>query len=242
MLENVNLKLKLSRAEYEKQLDQLQTEMSFYGFQVYAQQRPVVIAFEGWDAAGKGGCIKRATSKLDPRGYTVWPIEAPHGEDKSHQYLYRFWRRLPEKSRIAIFDRSWYGRVLVERVEGFCEEEEWKRAYREINEFERQLYNFGTIVVKFWLHLSKKEQLRRYQERRRDPNKQFKLTPDDWRNREKWDQYWEAVEEMLLRTSTLEAPWHIIEAEDKYWARVKVLKILVDKLRSELKDIKRSPG
>jgi polyphosphate kinase 2 (PPK2 family) len=242
MLENVNLKLKLGHAEYDKQLDTLQDELSFYGFQVYAQKRPVVIVFEGWDAAGKGGCIKRVTSKIDPRGYTVWPIEAPHGEDKSHQYLYRFWRRLPEKGRIAIFDRSWYGRVLVERIEGFCEEDEWKRAYREINDFERQLSNFGTILAKFWLHISKKEQLKRYEERHRDPNKQFKLTPDDWRNREKWDQYWEATEEMLLKTSTLEAPWHIIEAEDKYWARIRVMKILVDKLRSELKDIKRSPG
>src|SRR5208283_3317074 len=174
--------------------------------QVYLQKRPVIILFEGWDAAGKGGAIKRVTEKIDPRGYTVYPISAPQGEDKTRHYLYRFWRRLPERGQIAIFDRSWYGRVLVERVEGFAPEKEWKRAFKEINSFERQLRDFGTIVAKFWIHISREEQLRRFEERKQIGYKAWKLTDEDWRNREKWDAYEEAVEEMLVKTSTRTAP------------------------------------
>ena len=194
----------------------------------------MVLAFEGWDAAGKGGAIKRITEKMDPRGYVVYPISVPEGEDKTRHYLYRFWRRLPEDGQIAIFDRTWYGRVLVERVEGYASLDEWKRAYKEINSFERQLQDFGTIVVKFWIHISRDEQLRRFEERRRIHYKAWKLTEADWRNREKWPLYEEAVEEMLLKTSTRGAPWNLVEGNDKYWARVKTLTRLVEVLSEAL--------
>jgi len=234
MLEALDLTLALDRKTYVTNLARRQIQMRELGYQVYLQQRPVVVVFEGWDAAGKGGAIKRITEKLDPRGYDVYPISAPTGEDKTKHYLYRFWRRLPEKGHIAIFDRSWYGRVLVERIEGFATEAEWKRAYKEINSFEQQLDDFGTIVVKFWIHISRQEQLRRFEERQRTGYKAWKLTDEDWRNRDKWDDYEQAVEEMLLRTGTRTAPWHLIEGNDKYWARVKVLEILVDTLSRRL--------
>ena len=234
ILSQVNLDLALTRAEYDEQLIRYQVALSQLAYQVYVQKRPVAVVFEGWDAAGKGGAIKRLTERLDPRGYVVYPIAAPAGEDKTHHYLYRFWRRLPERGQIALFDRSWYGRVLVERVEGFCTEDEWKRAYREINQFERQLADFGTIIFKFWMHVAKDEQLRRFQERQNIPYKAWKLTAEDWRNREKWQSYEEAVEEMLLKTSTVTAPWTIIEGNDKWWARIKVLRTAVDTLSKEL--------
>ncbi len=234
MLEKVDLTLRLSQKEYEGHLDRLQNELHLLGYQVYKQKRPVVALFEGWDAAGKGGAIKRVTEQLDPRGYVVWPIAAPQGDDKVRHYLYRFWRRLPEAGQIAIFDRSWYGRVLVERVEGFCAEEAWRRAYSEINQFERQISDFGGIIFKFWLHISKVEQLRRFKEREHTNYKAWKLTDEDWRNRGKWEDYEQAVEDMLLKTSTYEAPWTIVEANDKLHARIKVLKTLVAKLKKEL--------
>lgn len=211
------------------------------GYQVYLQKRPVIVVFEGWDAAGKGGAIKRITEKLDPRGYIVYPISAPHGEDKTRHYLYRFWRRLPEKGQIAIFDRSWYGRVLVERVEGFAAEAEWKRGFKEINSFERQLRDFGTILAKYWIQISQDEQLRRFEERQRIGYKAWKLTDEDWRNRGKWADYESAVEEMLLKTSTRTAPWTIVEGNDKYHARVKVLSTLVDLLSKELRYTPKDP-
>ncbi|MFN0169325.1 MAG: hypothetical protein ACKV22_23125 [Bryobacteraceae bacterium] len=234
MLEALDSNLKLDRKTYEAQLTRRQVQLRELGYQVYRLQRPVVLVFEGWDAAGKGGAIKRVTEMIDPRGYVVYPISAPTGEDKTHHYLYRFWRRLPEKGQIAIFDRSWYGRVLVERVEGFCTEAEWKRAYREINSFERQLREFGTIIAKFWIHITREEQLRRFEERQRVGYKAWKLTDEDWRNRQKWGVYEVAVEEMLLKTSTLTAPWTVVEGNDKLWARVKVLKTMVDILSREL--------
>jgi polyphosphate kinase 2 (PPK2 family) len=234
MLEQVNLNVRLSRAEYERQRDRLQNRLHLFGYQVYVQKRPVVIVFEGWDAAGKGGAIKRLTEKLDPRGYVVHPIAAPSGDDKVRHYLYRFWRRLPEAGQMAIFDRSWYGRVLVERVEGFCAEAAWQRAYSEINQFERELVQFGTILFKFWMHLSQTEQLRRFKEREHTAYKSWKLTDEDWRNRGKWEDYMRAVEDMLLKTSTPGAPWTIVEANDKLHARVKVLKTVVNKLKREL--------
>ncbi len=234
MLDTIDLNVRLTKEEYVRDLISYQVQLHTLGYQVYVQKRPVIIVYEGWDAAGKGGNIKRLTEKLDPRGYVVYPIAAPQGEDKTHHYLWRFWRRLPERGQIAIFDRSWYGRVMVERIEGFCTEEEWKRAYREINHFERQLVDFGTILIKFWLHISREEQLRRFEQREHTPYKAWKLTDEDWRNREKWDRYREAVEEMLLKTSTLTAPWTILEGNDKYWARVKALKTAVDVLKREL--------
>jgi AMP-polyphosphate phosphotransferase len=234
MLASVDMTVTMDDETYKKELVLNQVALSQLGFQVYQQQRPVIILFEGWDAAGKGGAIKRVTEKLDPRGYVVHPIAAPAGEDKTHHYLYRFWRRLPEAGQIAILDRSWYGRVMVERIEGFCKEADWKRAYREINQFEQQLVDFGTILFKFWINITNEEQLRRFQDRGSDKLRAWKLTSEDWRNREKWPQYEEAVNEMLLRTSTLRAPWTVVEGNDKHYARVKVLKTIVDKLSEEL--------
>ena len=234
MLEQVNLKLRLTRAEYERQVHPLQNQLHPLAYQVYVQKRPVVIVFEGWDAAGKGGAIKRLTERIDPRGYVVHPIAAPAGDDKVRHYLYRFWRRLPEAGQIAIFDRSWYGRVPVERVEGFCSEAAWLRAYSEINQFERELQELGMLLFKFWMHISQEEQLRRFKEREQTNYKSWKLTDEDWRNRGKWEDYQRAVEDMLLKTSTHRAPWTVVEANDKLHARVKVLKTMVAKLKQEL--------
>ncbi len=241
MLETVDLTLSLSKKEYQRQLQRRQVQVRELAYQVYVQKRPVVIVYEGWDAAGKGGSIKRLTARMDPRGYVVYPISAPQGDDKEHHYLWRFWRRLPERGQIAIFDRSWYGRVLVERVEGFATEDEWKRAYREINSFERQLHDFGTIIIKFWIHISREEQLRRFEQRKSIAYKSWKLTEEDWRNREKWPLYAQAVEDMLLKTSTVTAPWTVVEGEDKYWARVKALTTVVEVLSRELDYEPRDP-
>ncbi|MBY0504202.1 MAG: hypothetical protein K2X03_09840 [Bryobacteraceae bacterium] len=235
MLETLDLTKKLDRETYVRELTRRQIELRELGYQVFLQERPVVMVFEGWDAAGKGGAIKRITERLDPRAYSVYPISAPQGDEKTKHYLYRFWKRLPENGQIAIFDRSWYGRVLVERVEGFASEMEWRRAYREINTFEAQLRDAGVIVFKFWLHISRDEQLARFEHRQQIGYKAWKLTSEDWRNREKWPQYEAAVEEMLLRTSTRGAPWHLIEGNDKHWARVQVLSRLVEGLSRELK-------
>jgi polyphosphate kinase 2 (PPK2 family) len=234
MLETVDLTRALDRQAYVREMTRRQIQIRELGYQVYLKKRPAVIVFEGWDAAGKGGAIKRITEKLDPRGYVVYPISAPQGEDKTRHYLYRFWRRLPERGQIAIFDRSWYGRVLVERVEGFAKEDEWKRAFKEINSFERQLIDFGAIVAKFWIHISREEQLRRFEERKAIGYKEWKLTDEDWRNREKWGRYESAVEEMLVKTSTRTAPWCLVEGNDKYWARTRVLSRLVEILSAEL--------
>ena len=237
MLETVDLKKQLGRKEYDRELLRHQLELRKLAFGLYQKKRSLVIVFEGWDAAGKGGAIRRLTEKLDPRGYEVLPIAAPEGEDKTHQYLWRFWRRLqpPEDKQILIFDRSWYGRVLVERVEGFCKEAAWRRAYREINEFERQLVDFGIILIKFWIHISKEEQLSRFEARKDDPYKQWKLTGEDWRNRKKWNQYQDAVEEMLLKTSTLTAPWSVIPGNYKWVERVEVLKTVAGVLTKQMR-------
>ena len=238
ILGRVDLSQRLDQKAYEKQLNELQAKMHLLGLEIYGQQRPVVLVLEGWDAAGKGGAIKRLTEKLDPRAYIVHAIAAPAGEDKTHHYLYRFWRRLPPRGNIAIFDRSWYGRVLVERIEGFARTDEWQRAFAEINDFERQLVEFGTIVCKFWMHISPDEQLRRFEERQTVPYKAWKLTDEDWRNREKWPLYEQAADEMLLRTSTPAAPWTVVESEDKRFARVKVLRTVVRRLEEELGQVK----
>jgi len=234
MLETLDLTRTLTREAYVREITRRQIQLRELGYQVYLQKRPVMILFEGWDAAGKGGAIKRITEKLDPRGYVVYPSAAPQGEDKTRHCLYRFWRRLPERGQIAIFDRSWYGRVLVERVEGFAPEEAWQRDYKEINSFERQVRDFGTILAKFWIHISREEQLRRFEERKGIGYKAWKLTEEDWRNRKKWSVYEEAVEEMLVKTSTRTAPWSLVEGNDKYWARSRVLARLVEILSKEL--------
>ena len=236
MLEKIDLTKNLNQEEYIKNMVCYQLQLRELAYQLYVQKRTLVVVYEGWDASGKGGNIKRVTEKLDPRGYEVFPIAAPAGEDKTHHYLWRFWRRLkpPDEKQILIFDRSWYGRVMVERVEGFCTEAEWKRAYREINEFERQLSDFGMLIAKFWIHISSSEQLARFEGRKDTPYKAWKLTDEDWRNRSKWDAYTEAVEDMLLRTSTATAPWTIVEGNDKNYARVKTLRTLVELLSREL--------
>jgi AMP-polyphosphate phosphotransferase len=230
MLESLDLGQHLSKAEYERELLRYQVQLRELAWQLYRRRRSLVLVFEGRDAAGKGGTIRRLTGKLDPRGYDVFPIAAPEGEDKTHHYLWRFWHRLlpPEEKQILIFDRSWYGRVLVERVEGFAAENAWKRAYREINDFERQLVDAGAMVVKFWLHISPEEQLKRFEKRQNTPYKRWKLTPEDWRNREKWSRYDGAVEDMLLKTSTLTAPWTLVAANFKWFARVKCLQTVVE--------------
>lgn len=235
MLSTVDLSSTLEQAEYNSLLIKNQVALYSLAYQVYVQQRPVVMVFEGWDAAGKGGAIRRITEKIDPRGYVVYPIAAPKGDDATHHYLWRFWRRLPEAGQIAIFDRSWYGRVMVERIEGFCSEAEWKRAYREINQFERQLIDFGTILFKFWIHISPEEQLRRFEGRAGDKLRSWKLTDEDWRNREKWGLYEDAVNEMLLKTSTITAPWTVVEGNSKLFARIRILSTVVEKLSQELK-------
>jgi AMP-polyphosphate phosphotransferase len=236
MLEAIDLGKSLERDEYVSGLLQLQLRLRELAFQLYRQKRTLVVVFEGWDAAGKGSTIKRITEKLDPRGYEVFSIAAPAGEDKTHHYLWRFWRRLrpPDEKQVLIFDRSWYGRVMVERIEGFCSEAEWKRAYREINEFERQLVDRGIVLVKFWLHISPEQQLERFVARQNTPYKAWKLTDEDWRNRNKWEQYATAVNDMLLKTSTVTAPWTVVEGDDKLYARVRALRTLVEALEREL--------
>ena len=234
MLEIIDLDQRLDKKEYNRLLNEYQTTVRILGYHVHMQKRPVVMAFEGWDAGGKGGAIGRLVERMDPRGYVVHPIAAPKGDDAEKHYLWRFWRRLPARGEIAIFDRSWYGRVMVERVEGFCSEAEWKRAYREIREFEQQLVGFGAIIFKFWMHISKEEQLNRFEARQGRPHKAWKLTDEDWRNREKWDVYEAAVEEMLIKTTTAQAPWTIVAGNDKRVARIQVLKTVVDRLSQEL--------
>jgi len=194
------------------------------------------VVFEGNDAAGKGGSIRRISAAMDARQYRIVPVAAPPEEERAQPYLWRFWRHLPRHGRVTIFDRSWYGRVLVERVEGFCSHAEWMRAYGEINDFERQMAAHGAIIVKFWMAISQEEQLTRFKEREAIGFKRFKITEEDWRNREKWDDYVLAVGDMVDRTSTSIAPWTMIEANDKYFARVKVLQTLCDALKSALKN------
>ncbi|HOU31999.1 MAG TPA: polyphosphate:AMP phosphotransferase [Synergistaceae bacterium] len=234
VLGNVDLSQAISPKVYDGELKELQERFRSAQYALYRKRLPLVVVFEGWDAAGKGGCIKRLTQRLDPRGYQVVPIAAPNDLERSHHYLWRFWTAFPKGGHVAIFDRSWYGRVLVERVEGFASEEEWRRSYGEINEMELHWCRFGARVLKFWLHIDQKEQLQRFEERRDTPDKAWKITEEDWRNREKWPQYEAAVEEMLWRTSTIHAPWTIVEANDKLFARIKVLRTVVEGAESLL--------
>ena len=236
ILSKADLSLKYTREEYESKLDKLQKKIEKLHGELYRRRIPVVLGFEGWDAGGKGGAIKRLTAKMDARGYAVNPTASPNDIEKAHHYLWRFWRVMPKAGHVAIFDRTWYGRVMVERIEGFCTKEEWQRAYKEINDMERDLCDAGAIVIKFWMHIDKDEQERRFKERQENPEKQWKITDEDWRNREKWDQYEDAVNEMLLRTSTDYAPWVVVEGNDKYYARVKVLKTVVDAIEERLKE------
>lgn len=236
ILSGADLSLSYTREEYKEKLDKLQKKMEKLHGELYRRRIPVVLGFEGWDAGGKGGAIKRLTQKMDPRGYVVNPTASPNDIEKAHHYLWRFWRAMPKDGHVAIFDRTWYGRVMVERIEGFCTTEEWKRAYKEINDMEKDLHDAGAIVIKFWMHIDKDEQKKRFTERQENPEKQWKITDEDWRNREKWDQYEEAVNEMLMRTSTDYAPWVVVEGNDKYYARIKVLKTVVDAIEKRLKE------
>lgn len=238
VLSGVDLSRHLEHDEYKKQIDALQKKLELLHSEIYRLRIPVILGFEGWDAAGKGGAIRRLTSHLDPRGYQVCPTAAPNDIERKHHYLWRFWNKVPKAGHIAIFDRTWYGRVMVERIEGFCEEEDWKRAYQEINEMEAHMANSGAVILKFWLHIDKAEQERRFRERMENPDKQWKITDEDWRNREKWDQYELAVNEMLVRTSTTYAPWIVVEGNCKYYARVKVLQSVVDALEAQIRKVK----
>lgn len=234
ILSNVDLSLSYTKEEYKEKLHKLQERMKVLHSELYRKRIPVVLGFEGWDAGGKGGAIKRLTECMDPRGYEVHPTSAPNDIEKAHHYLWRFWQGMPKDGHVAIFDRTWYGRVMVERIEGFCSREDWKRAYKEINGMEAHLANSGAIVLKFWMQIDKDEQERRFKERMETPEKQWKITDEDWRNREKWEQYEEAVDEMIIRTSTTYAPWIIVEGNCKYYARVKVLETVVTAIEERL--------
>ena len=236
ILSKADLSLHYTREEYKEKLDKLQKKVEKLHGELYRRRIPVVLGFEGWDAGGKGGAIKRLTERMDARGYVVNPTASPNDIEKAHHYLWRFWRAMPKDGHVAIFDRTWYGRVMVERIEGFCTTEEWKRAYKEINDMEKDLYDAGAVVIKFWMHIDKDEQERRFRERQENPEKQWKITDEDWRNREKWDQYEDAVNEMLMRTSTDYAPWVVVEGNDKYYARVKVLRTVVEAIEARLKE------
>ena len=229
-LSDVDLTPSISDSDYKKELRKLQKRLAELHNIIYRKKIPVILCYEGWDAAGKGGNIRRIATPLDPRGFDVMPIASPEPHELNRQYLWRFWTRLPKTGHVCIFDRTWYGRVMVERLEGLCTEDDWKRAYNEINEFERQLTDWGAVVIKFWIHIDQDTQLERFTERQNTPEKQWKLTDEDWRNREKWPLYEQAVNEMLQKTSTENAPWYIIESNDKKYARIKTLKIVIKAL------------
>jgi polyphosphate:AMP phosphotransferase len=235
LLDQMDLSLALDRDTYKAEMKRLQTEINELAWSAYNQKRSTVLVFEGVDAGGKGGAIRRITTAVDARLYRAIPVAAPTDEEKSHHYLWRFWRHVPRAGYITLYDRSWYGRVLVERVEGFAGDAEWRRAYSEINRFEEQLVDSGVILLKFWIHISQDEQLRRFKDRESVPYKQYKITDDDWRNREKWPQYKDAINEMVVRTSTKHAAWTLVEGNDKPYARIKVLKTVCDTVREALK-------
>jgi polyphosphate:AMP phosphotransferase len=234
-LQEVDLRRTAEAEQYESQLEALQRKLTALTRKASKQRRPAALVFEGWDAAGKGGAIRRIIEPLDARYFRVVPIAAPTEEERDHHYLWRFWRHVPTDGQMTIFDRSWYGRVLVERVEGFATEAEWGRAFDEINEFESHLVGHGTMLAKFWLHLSPEEQLRRFREREVTPYKRHKITEEDWRNREKWEAYEGAVNEMITRTSNPPgAPWMLIPAEDKRLARLLVLRAVCERLEAAI--------
>jgi polyphosphate kinase 2 (PPK2 family) len=234
VLSELDLSLKLADKPYENELAQWQGRLSELVRDPRFKGRSLVCAFEGADAAGKGGAIRRIGAAMDARQYQVTPVAAPTEEERAQPHLWRFWRHLPRKGHVAIFDRTWYGRVLVERVEGFCSENDWLRAYSEINDFEHEMAEAGVIVIKFWLQISQAEQLERFKAREKIEFKRFKITEEDWRNREKWDAYQQAICDMVERTSTGNAPWTLVEANDKNYARVKILRTLCERVEAEL--------
>ncbi|MGD1877612.1 MAG: polyphosphate kinase 2 family protein [Kiloniellaceae bacterium] len=229
-LAHVRMGKPIGRTAYHKALEEQQLLLRQIQQAYLATGNRGIVVFEGWDAAGKGGTIRRMSAVMDPRGFKVWPIAAPTDVDKARHFLYRFWERVPPVGAISVFDRSWYGRVLVERVEGFADEADWTRGYREINEFERMLIDDGARIVKIFLHITPEEQLKRFEERLNDPMKRWKLTYEDFRNRDRRPDYEEAVEEMVQRTSTKQAPWHVIPSNDKKFARIEALRLITSVL------------
>lgn len=235
ILAQADLTKTVTREEYKERIEKLQDKIEKLHGELYRRRIPVVLGFEGWDAGGKGGAVKRLTAKMDPRGFVVHPTASPNDIERAHHYLWRFWTAMPKAGHVAIFDRTWYGRVMVERIEGFCTKDEWQRAYKEINDMERDLTNAGAIVLKFWMQIDKDEQERRFKARQENPEKQWKITDEDWRNREKWDQYEVAVNEMLMKTSTTSAPWIVVEGNCKYYARIRVLESVIEAIEERLK-------
>jgi AMP-polyphosphate phosphotransferase len=232
-LEEVDLKKSLNDKEYKNAKKDLELDLLQCQLKIDQESLKVILLFEGWDSAGKGGAIKRLTEPMDPRGYKVFSISAPTEIEKSHHYLWRFWRDLPARGEMVIFDRSWYGRVLVERIEHFATDEEWQRAYDEINNFEKMLVDDGTVLIKFFIDISKNEQDKRFKDREDNPLKRYKIGKEDFRNRSKWDQYWQAYNDMFEKTDTEHAKWHIIEGNDKNFARIKIMKKFIKKLNKE---------
>lgn len=228
LLSSLNLAQQLSKAQYQEELASCQGLISQLTRSARLKKKSTIMVFEGWDAAGKGGVIRRITQAMDARNYRVIPVSAPSDEEKSHHYLWRFWRHLPRDGNVTIYDRSWYGRVLVERVENLATPEQWTRAYSEINDFEEELTDHGIILLKYWMHISKEEQSKRFKQRAQTSYKRYKITEEDYRNREKWEDYEIAVNEMITRTSTEYAPWRLIEAENKYYGRIRVFKLLCE--------------
>ena len=235
-LSDVDLSRSIPDEEYKEKLKTLQDRLAKLHNLIFRRKIPVILCYEGWDAAGKGGNIRRVSYPLDPRGFDVIPIAAPEPHELARHYLWRFWKEIPRTGHVCIFDRTWYVRVMVERLEGFCTENDWKRAYNEINEFERQLTDWGAVVLKFWIHIDQETQLERFTSRQNTPEKQWKITEEDWRNRDKWPQYETVVNEMLQKTSTENAPWFIIESNDKKYARIRTLTIIVDALEKACAD------
>lgn len=234
ILSKLDMDQSLSRKAYEEQLLVYQGRLNRLSREAHERGLSSILVFEGWDAAGKGGAIRRITAALDARNYQVIPIAVPSDEEKAHHHLWRFWRHLSRAGRLTIFDRSWYGRVLVERIEGFASEAEWRRAYAEINDFEEQLVEHGIVLVKYWMHITRDEQLRRFKRRQKISYKRWKLTDEDWRNREKWDLYEQAVNDMIARTSTTISPWTLVEANGKRFARIKTISTYCEKLEEAL--------
>src|SRR5215510_1597472 len=234
VLDRLDMSQRLSHQRFKTAIEEQQSRLNLLQRKASAKGVSTIAVFEGWDAAGKGGAIRRITAALDARDYQVIPIAAPTDEERAHHYLWRFWRHLPRAGRMTIFDRSWYGRVLVERVEGFATEAEWRRGYGEITAFEDHLVTHGLLVVKFWMHITKTEQLKRFKERARIEHKRWKITDEDWRNRAKWSDYTLAVDEMVARTSTNIAPWTLAEGHDEQFARLKVLRTLADQMEARL--------
>ncbi|MFM1895519.1 MAG: polyphosphate:AMP phosphotransferase [Pseudomonadota bacterium] len=234
VLDKVDLTQVLANDDYDAKLEKYQARLHALAWAMHNQKKNAVLVFEGWDAAGKGSALRRVTSAIDARLYNVIPIAAPTDEERAHHYLWRFWRHIPRSGYMTMYDRSWYGRVLVERVEGFADRIEWLRSYQEINNFESHLVNHGTAMMKFWVHISADEQLKRFKEREVDERKQHKITDEDWRNREKWDAYQSAVNDMVAHTSTARAPWTLVAGNDKKFARIQILRTVCKRLEGVL--------